>query len=91
MSEEATRGTEELKEVQEGYPGMGMPVAILYGREDAILDAAEQGERTATEIPGATCDVVPGGHMLPVTQPDLTADWIRRQVDRIVEITNQPT
>jgi hypothetical protein len=30
------------------------------------------------EIPGLDLTVVAGGHMLPVTQPDLVADFIRR-------------
>lgn len=84
MSEEATHGTDELLRVMEGYTSMSLPVAILYGREDAVLDAGEHGERTAAEIPGARIDLVEGGHMLPVTQPDLTADWI---ADRAAEIT----
>lgn len=76
MSEEATRGTGDMIGLAARYPKMTVPVAILFGREDAILDPAEQGRRTAAEIPGGKLDLVAGGHMLPVTQPDLTAGWI---------------
>ena len=35
----------------------------------AVLDPELHGERTAAEIPGATIELIHGGHMLPVTHP----------------------
>lgn len=83
MSKEATRSTGEMVGIAAAYPAMKVPVAILYGRGDTVLDPTEQGEWAAAEIPGARFDLVEGGHMLPVTQPDLTADWI---AERAVEM-----
>lgn len=60
------------------YSGMRVPVAILYGRSDAVLDPALNGEKTAAEIPGATIELIEGGHMLPVTHADATEAWLRR-------------
>ncbi len=59
------------------YPELTLPVGILYGRGDAVLDPALQGEATAATIPGARIELIDGGHMLPVTHPDATAAFVR--------------
>jgi pimeloyl-ACP methyl ester carboxylesterase len=56
---------------------VGLPVALLYGRDDNILDYRLHGEKTASTIPGARLTLVEGGHMLPFTQPLQTAAWVR--------------
>lgn len=72
----------ELEGMVERYPTLTVPVAILYAGADNILNAPLHGERTATEIPGARIELVEGGHMLPFTQPELTADFVRRAAAR---------
>ncbi|MCD2323498.1 alpha/beta hydrolase [Sphingomonas sp. IC-56] len=67
----------EMRKLRERYSEMRVPVAILFGREDRVLDPQLNGEQTAGEIPGATLTRVEGGHMLPVTHPDVTATWLR--------------
>lgn len=65
------------------YGALRLPVAILYGRGDTVLDPALHGERTAAEIPGATLTLIEGGHMLPVTHPEKTEVWLREVLARI--------
>ncbi|AJP73622.1 alpha/beta fold hydrolase [Sphingomonas hengshuiensis] len=65
------------------YPEIAMPVAILYGRGDAVLDPAVQGERTAAAIPGAVLTLIEGGHMLPVTHAGETEAWLREVLARM--------
>lgn len=74
---------EVLPRMQERYAAMDLPVAVLYGRQDRILDPAEQGEALVAVIPGAELQLVDGGHMLPITQPDLTSDFIRSVLTRV--------
>lgn len=62
------------------YPSLKLPVAILFGRDDNLLDYREHGEKTANEIPGARLTLVEGGHMLPFTQPVETARWVRSAI-----------
>lgn len=78
----AEMGFAEAAMVQQapGYPEIAVPVAILYGREDAILDPGLHGAETAAAIPGATVDVIEGGHMLLVTHPTETEAWLRRVI-----------
>ncbi|MCX8474169.1 MAG: alpha/beta hydrolase [Sphingomonas sp.] len=65
------------------YGEMRVPVAILYGRADAVLDPALNGEKTAAEIPGATLELIEGGHMLPVTHAEATEAWLRGVLARL--------
>ena len=55
----------------QGYGAMRLPVSILYGRGDRILDPHNQGEVLAAKLPGAMLTMVDGGHMLPITMPEL--------------------
>jgi pimeloyl-ACP methyl ester carboxylesterase len=59
------------------YGEIRVPVSILYGRQDALLDPALHGERTAAEIAGATLTLVDGGHMLPLSHASETEAWLR--------------
>jgi pimeloyl-ACP methyl ester carboxylesterase len=54
------------------YASLAVPVDILSGRGDHVLDPHEQ----AAALPCARLTLCDGGHMLPVTQPDLVARWI---------------
>ncbi len=60
------------------YPSLTIPVGILFGEGDQILDCRAQGQATKDQIPGLDLELIEGGHMLPVTAPDAVADFIRR-------------
>ncbi len=76
-----------------GAPGMGplvaryselrLPVSILFGREDRILDPAANGEAFAGKVPDAALTLVPGGHMLPITAADTCVDFVRKAAARL--------
>lgn len=57
-------------------PELRLPVRVLYGRHDAVLDWRTNGRALVESIPGATLQLIEGGHMLPITQPDLVARFI---------------
>jgi pimeloyl-ACP methyl ester carboxylesterase len=75
----------ELDGRVERYPTLSVPVSILYARADNLLDYAKHGERTASEIPGTEIELVEGGHMLPFTQPENTAAFVRRAAARTLK------
>ncbi|MES2443582.1 MAG: alpha/beta fold hydrolase [Pseudomonadota bacterium] len=59
------------------YGELGMPVAILYGDGDYLLEPDLHGDRTAAAIPGCKLTRVEGGHMLLVCHADATEAWLR--------------
>ena len=75
---EMQAASEEMAGIAARYGELKLPVSILYAREDNILDWRRNGEQTAGEIQGCRLDLVDGGHMLPVTQPAVTAAFIQR-------------
>jgi pimeloyl-ACP methyl ester carboxylesterase len=58
------------------YGELQVPVSILYGRDDRILDWRAHGQALADKVRGATLQLIEGGHMLPITNPDATAAFI---------------
>ena len=68
---------DQLPELVSRYAALDLPVSILYGEGDRLLDPKLHGSTTAGQIAGARLEIVPGGHMLPFTQPELTARWLR--------------
>jgi pimeloyl-ACP methyl ester carboxylesterase len=64
--------------VQARYGELAVPTGVLYGREDAILDWQQQGQGLLDKVAGARLQLVDGGHMLPVTQPQLVAEFIEQ-------------
>jgi len=64
------------------YGSIGVPVGILYGTNDEVLDYCQNGEAMTKEVPGLRLKLVEGGHMLPVTRPEATAEFIREEARR---------
>jgi pimeloyl-ACP methyl ester carboxylesterase len=61
---------------QTRYGELDVPVAILYGKDDHILDPQAHGQALADKVRGARLQLIAGGHMLPVTNPEATAAFI---------------
>jgi pimeloyl-ACP methyl ester carboxylesterase len=73
---------EDLPGIMQRYGTMQLPVSILFGRSDRLLNPHDQGEALAAELPGAQLTLVDGGHMLPITAPERTAQFIREAAAR---------
>lgn len=67
-----------MPQVEARYRELRLPVGVLYGRQDAILDWRRNGQVLVDQVPGAQLELVDGGHMLPVTQPQVTAAFVER-------------
>lgn len=85
-------GCQDLQAVAEGeqvaqqvaaYAGMRLPVRVLYGRGDQILNPTEQGLALTKVLPGATCELIDGGHMIPITAAPACAEFIGRVADEV--------
>jgi pimeloyl-ACP methyl ester carboxylesterase len=80
----------DLAEMVQHYGAMQLPVSVLYGRGDRILNPLEQGEALASKLPGAELTLVDGGHMLPITAPERTAQFIRHAAARVRDYQRIP-
>ena len=69
---------DDLRQMVPRYPSLAVPVGMIYGRGDVILDWHVQGEAMQAELPTLDLEIVDGGHMLPVTCPDVVATFLRR-------------
>jgi pimeloyl-ACP methyl ester carboxylesterase len=67
---------ERLPQVQARYHELRLPVHVLYGKDDRILDWKANGQALVDKVPGARLELVEGGHMLPLTQVGVTAAFI---------------
>jgi pimeloyl-ACP methyl ester carboxylesterase len=65
------------------YQELTMPVGILYGTEDRILDPALHAQEFATKVPGTDLELIVGaGHMLLISSADQVAAFVARIAQR---------
>lgn len=59
------------------YDSLQVPVRILFGAEDRILEADLHGRALVAKHPHIRLEVIEGGHMLPITRAQDCARFIR--------------
>jgi pimeloyl-ACP methyl ester carboxylesterase len=74
---EIAASKDDLTAMVPRYGEIDMPVSILFGRGDDLLDPDHHGRLTARQLPNARFELTDGGHMLPVSHPDVTARFVR--------------
>src|SRR5690606_6344023 len=67
-----------LPRLQEGYEDLQLPVHILYGWGDRILDRQEQGRVLGHQLAKGELELGEGGHTLPLTQRQRRVESMRR-------------
>jgi pimeloyl-ACP methyl ester carboxylesterase len=82
---------DSLPQVQERYASLRVPVSVLYGKDDRILDWKTNGQALVDKVPGARLELVEGGHMLPVTQVEVTAEFIEAAVQELASRSSRTT
>lgn len=66
------------------YGELSMPVGVLYGAGDRVLDQGVHGGRLAKQAHDVLFELIDNaGHMIPVTQPDRSAGFIERMAARV--------
>jgi pimeloyl-ACP methyl ester carboxylesterase len=71
---------DRLPQVQARYGELRVPVSVLYGKDDRILDWKANGQALVDKVPGARLELVEGGHMLPVTQVEVSVAFIQTAI-----------
>jgi pimeloyl-ACP methyl ester carboxylesterase len=64
------------------YKSLSVPMGMLYGKGDRLLDYRRHGETLKATCPALDLEVMEGGHMLPITVPDRCAAVVRRVAER---------
>lgn len=77
-SKDMIRVADDLAVMTPLYGSLTLPVSVIFGRQDPILDYRTHGERLAAGMPNATLHLIEGAHMIPITAADRVADLIRR-------------
>jgi pimeloyl-ACP methyl ester carboxylesterase len=77
-SEDLVALKDELPGMVKRYAELRLPVGILYGTGDRVLDHRRHGVDIASKMPGVELELIEGGHMLPLTAPDLVAEFVRK-------------
>ncbi|QGZ63815.1 alpha/beta fold hydrolase [Paraburkholderia acidisoli] len=72
----AIEDADDLAQMEQRYGQLTIPIDVLFGREDVVLDWRRHGDALRRKSELVTLKVVSGGHMLPVTAPCTTFDWL---------------
>lgn len=67
----------------ERYGELRVPVSVLYGRGDRVLDWRAHGQALCDKLPQAELTLIDGGHMIPVTAPRRVSDWLEQVAQRV--------
>ncbi|MDB5853200.1 MAG: alpha/beta hydrolase [Herminiimonas sp.] len=76
---------EHMPAIEARYGELTVPVNVLFGRGDRIVGWKTNGEKFIARVPGAKLLLVEGGHMLPITNPELTARFIEESARHLWE------
>ena len=82
-STDLTAANDDLPEMARLYSHLKLPVGVLYGSEDRVLDHRVHGLVLRDSVENLDLQLLPGGHMLPVTQPEATAGFVMRMARRV--------
>lgn len=64
------------------YGGLELPIGVLFGAQDKVLDPEFQGAGFCDHAPEAEFELIQGGHMLPVSAPEACENFIRKILAR---------
>jgi pimeloyl-ACP methyl ester carboxylesterase len=74
---------EDLQHMPARYGDLTVPVGVLFGASDLLLDHAVHGGGLVEKCPGAHIELIEdGGHMIIITAADHCADFIARMARR---------
>lgn len=72
-----------VRDVAAGYPTLPVPVEIMHGDRDWLLDIAQHGQEAAESIPGAGFTPLPGvGHMAHHARTDALFELVEKVAAR---------
>ncbi|WPO00470.1 alpha/beta hydrolase [Pseudomonas sp. MUP55] len=83
-STEINRVNDHLPGMLKRYPQLTLPIGLIYGARDNVLDFQKHGQGLASTVPGLKLQVVENrGHMLPITAPERVAALVEQVAKRV--------
>lgn len=76
---------DELPALSRRYAELSVPIHVLGAESDALVAPAQHATLLARASGMVRLTLVPGGHMLPITQPRLVAAWLRDVADDVAD------
>jgi pimeloyl-ACP methyl ester carboxylesterase len=78
-----TAAEQELAGMPARYASLTMPVGIVYGTEDRILDPTLHAQKFAAKVPTTDLELIEGGgHMILISSANQVAAFIARLARR---------
>jgi len=75
---------EDLVHMQERYQHLTIPIGMLFGTGDRLLDHVRHGKALAAKITGLDLELIEGGgHMVPISSADQAVALIKRVTQRV--------
>lgn len=72
-----------LPDMLKRYPQLRLPIGLIYGAEDRVLDFRAHGQALADKVPGLKLQLLEGrGHMLPITAVERVAALVEQVAKR---------
>ena len=73
-----------LPDMVKRYPQLTLPIGLIYGARDKVLDFQKHGQALASLVPGLKLQLVEGrGHMLPITATERVAAVVEQVAKRV--------
>ncbi|WP_339533146.1 alpha/beta hydrolase [Pseudomonas mucidolens] len=82
-SSEISQVNDYLPDMVKRYPQLRLPIGLIYGDQDQVLDFRKHGQALADKVPGLKLQLVEGrGHMLPITAVERVAALVEQIAKR---------
>ncbi len=90
-SRDLVAATDDFGDMTARYQSLAVPVGILFGASDRILDPVAHGEALAKKLPSADFELIEGGgHMILMTSAERCATFIARMAQRVATAAAKP-
>ncbi|KTC62998.1 alpha/beta hydrolase [Pseudomonas fluorescens ABAC62] len=82
-SSEIALVNDSLPDMVKRYSQLTLPIGLIYGARDKVLDFRTHGQALADKVPGLKLQVVEGrGHMLPITATERVVEAVLQLAKR---------
>ena len=88
-SSEIALVNDDLPQMVKRYTSLTLPIGLIYGAQDRVLDFRKHGQALADAVPGLKLQLVEGrGHMLPITATARVVELVQQVAKRARPLQN---